>query len=88
MRITTIATAALVALSSSTLATADTTVVDITTSPVPVITGAVNLDFAETAANKTAGTMGIELDVDAGDVATVDLDFKACLLYTSPSPRD
>ena len=77
MRITTIATAALVALSSATLATADTTVVDITTSPVPVITGAVNLDFAETAANKTAGTMGIELDVDAGDVATVDLDFKA-----------
>ena len=77
MRITTIATEALVALSSATLATADTTVVDITTSPVPVITGAVNLDFAETAANKTAGTMGIELDVDAGDVATVDLDFKA-----------
>ena len=77
MRITTIATAALVALSSATLATADTTVEDITTSPVPVITGAVNLDFAETAANKTAGTMGIELDVDAGDVATVDLDFKA-----------
>jgi hypothetical protein len=43
----------------------------------PVITGAINLDFAETAAGKTAGTMGIELDVDAGSFATVDLDFKA-----------
>ena len=75
MRITTIATAALLALSSATLATADTTTVEAT--PVPVITGAVTLDFAETAANKTAGTMGIELDVDAGDIATVDLDFKA-----------
>ena len=77
MRITTIATAALVALSSATLAQAETAVVEATTSPVPVITGAVNLDFAETSASKTAGTMGIELDVDAGDVATVDLDFKA-----------
>jgi len=80
MRITTIATAALVALSSATLATlasAETAVVD-TTSPAPmIITGAVNLDFAETTANKTAGTMGIELDIDAGDIATVDLDFKA-----------
>ena len=77
MRITTIATAALVALSSATLAQAETAVVEATTSPVPVITGAVNLDFAETSASKTAGTMGIELDVDASDVATVDLDFKA-----------
>ena len=77
MRITTIATAALVALSSATLANAETAVVEATTSPVPVITGAVNLDFAETSASKTAGTMGIELDIDAGDVATVDLDFKA-----------
>ena len=77
MRITTIATAALVALSSATLANAETTVVEATTSPVPVITGAVNLDFAETTAGKTAGTMGIELDFDAGDVATIDLDFSA-----------
>ena len=76
MRITTIATAALVALSSATLAQAETAVVEATPA-VPVITGAVNLDFAETSASKTAGTMGIELDVDAGDVATVDLDFKA-----------
>jgi len=43
----------------------------------PALSGAVNLDFAETAAGKTAGTMGIELDVDAGSLATVDLDFKA-----------
>ena len=76
MRITTIATAALVALSSATLANAETAVVEATPA-VPVITGAVNLDFAETSAGKTAGTMGIELDIDAGDVATVDLDFKA-----------
>jgi hypothetical protein len=76
MRITTIATAALVALSSATLAQAETAVVEATPA-VPVITGAVNLDFAETSAGKTAGTMGIELDIDAGDVATVDLDFKA-----------
>ena len=76
MRITTIATVALMALSSATLANADTIVVD-TTPAVPVISGAVNLDFAETAANKTAGKMGVELDIDAGDVATVDLDFSA-----------
>ena len=76
MRITTIATAALVALSSATLANAETAVVEATPAA-PVMTGAVNLDFAETTAGKTAGTMGIELDFDAGDVATVDLDFKA-----------
>ena len=43
----------------------------------PVLSGAVTLDFAETAAGKTAGTMGVELDIDAGSLATVDLDFKA-----------
>ena len=43
----------------------------------PVITGAVNLDFAETTAGKTAGVMGIELDIDAPGVAIVDLDFEA-----------
>jgi hypothetical protein len=52
---------------AATSATADT----------PVISGAINLDFAETTAGKTAGTMGVELDVDAGSMATVDLDFKA-----------
>ena len=75
----TIATAALLALSSATSALAEDTVTK-TQAPAPtglVMTGAVNLDFAETTAGKTAGTMGIELDVDAGSMATVDLDFKA-----------
>ncbi len=59
----------------ATSAMADDTV---TATPVaPILTGAVNLDFAETAAGKTAGTMGVELDIDAGSLATVDLDFKA-----------
>ena len=58
---------AMVAAMAATSATADT----------PVISGAINLDFAETTAGKTAGTMGVELDVDAGSMATVDLDFKA-----------
>lgn len=72
MRLTTIAAAAMLVATS---AMAEDTV---TATPVaPILTGAVNLDFAETAAGKTAGTMGIELDFDAGDFATVDLDFKA-----------
>ena len=75
MRITTIATAGLLALSSATLANAETTAE--LPAVAPILTGAVNLDFAETAAGKTAGTMGVELDFDAGDIATVDLDFKA-----------
>ena len=65
---------ATLALSYTTFASADETAV---TAPTPLISGAVSLDFAETAANKTAGTMGVELDIDAGDLATVDLDFKA-----------
>ena len=68
---------AMVAAMATTSAMAEDTVTK-TQAPVgPVITGAVNLDFAETTAGKTAGTMGIELDVDAGSLATVDLDFKA-----------
>jgi hypothetical protein len=43
----------------------------------PVISGAVNLDFAEKAGDNYGGTMGIELDIDAGSLATVDLDFSA-----------
>jgi hypothetical protein len=73
MRILTTIAAILVA----TTAMADQAVEVTPTAATPVISGAVNLDFAETAANKTAGTMGIELDVDAGSLATVDLDFKA-----------
>ena len=63
---------AIVAAMATTSALAETE-----TPTAPILTGAVNLDFAETAAGKTAGTMGIELDVDAGSLATVDLDFKA-----------
>jgi hypothetical protein len=68
---------AMVAAMATTSAMAEDTVTK-TQAPVgPVLTGAVNLDFAETAAGKTAGVMGIELDIDAPGVATVDLDFKA-----------
>ena len=68
---------AMVAAMATTSAMAEDTVTKTQTPVGPVISGAVNLDFAETAANKTAGTMGIELDIDAGSLATVDLDFKA-----------
>ena len=68
---------AMVAAMATTSAMAEDTVTK-TQAPVgPVLTGAVNLDFAETAAGKTAGVMGIELDIDAPGVAIVDLDFKA-----------
>ena len=67
---------AMVAAMATTSALAEETVA-VATPTAPVLTGAINLDFAETTAGKTAGTMGVELDFDAGDVATVDLDFKA-----------
>ena len=73
MRILAIAMVAAMATTSAMAEETETVAVEAT----PMITGAVNLDFAETAAGKTAGTMGIELDIDAGDFATVDLDFKA-----------
>jgi hypothetical protein len=68
----------LVAAFAATSAFAEDTVTK-TQTPVmgPVLSGAVTLDFAETAAGKTAGTMGVELDINAGSLATVDLDFKA-----------
>jgi hypothetical protein len=74
MRILAIAMVAAMAASS---AVAEETVTKTQTPVGPVLTGAVNLDFAETTAGKTAGVMGIELDIDAGSLATVDLDFKA-----------
>jgi hypothetical protein len=43
----------------------------------PVLSGAVNLDFAETANNKYGGTFGLDLGVDVQGLATVDLDFSA-----------
>ena len=67
---------AMVAAMAATSAVAEETVA-VATPTAPGLTGAINLDFAETTAGKTAGTMGVELDFDAGDVATVDLDFKA-----------
>ena len=73
MRILAIAMVAAMAANS---AVAEETVA-VATPTAPVMTGAINLDFAETDAGKTAGTMGVELDFDAGDVATIDLDFKA-----------
>ena len=42
----------------------------------PLISGEVSLDFAETATNDIGGTMGIELNVNAAGLATVDLDFE------------
>ena len=63
------------AMAISTAAFAEDTV---TATPVaPILTGAVNLDFAETAGtNDIGGTMGVELNIDAGSLATVDLNFK------------
>ena len=43
----------------------------------PVLSGEVALNFAETAAGKTAGTMGLDLGVDMSGMATIDLNFKA-----------
>lgn len=43
----------------------------------PVISGEVSLDFAETVNNNWGGTMGLELDVNAHGLATVDLGFTA-----------
>ena len=70
-----LSTVALAAIVSATFASADGAVAPAVVTP--IMTGAVSLDFAETAAGKTAGTMGVELDIDAGSLATVDLDFKA-----------
>ena len=43
----------------------------------PVLSGEVSLDFAETAANDIGGTMNLDLGVDMGGLATVDLNFEA-----------
>ena len=65
------------AMAISTAAFAEDTVTKVTPMvAAPVLSGAVNLDFAETAGDKIGGTMGIELDIDAGSLATIDLDFK------------
>ncbi len=41
------------------------------------ITGEVELGFAETANDKIGATMGVDLDINAGDMATVALGFSA-----------
>ena len=64
------------ALAISTAAFAEDTVTKVTpTVAAPVLSGEVSLDFAETAANDIGGTMNLELGVDMGGLATVDLNF-------------
>ena len=41
----------------------------------PIITGEVSLDFAETTNNNYGGTFNLDLGINAGDLATIDLDF-------------
>lgn len=66
------------AMAISTAAFAEDTVTK-TQTPVmgPVLSGEVSLDFAETANDKIGGTMNLDLGVDMGGLATVDLDFTA-----------
>jgi len=71
MRNVFITTVAALAMTASAALSEDATVV-----PTPVLTGEVALDFAETAAGDVAGTMGIDLGIDAAGLATVDLDFE------------
>lgn len=66
---------AFVAAMAATTAMADTLIVS--EAPAPILSGEVSLDFAETANENYGGTMGVELDINAGEIATVDLGFKA-----------
>ena len=63
------------AMAISTAAFAEDTVTKVTTPVAPVLSGEVSLDFAETAGDKLGGTMNLDLGVDMGGLATVDLDF-------------
>ena len=63
------------AMAISTAAFAEDTVTKVTTPVAPVLSGEVSLDFAETANDKIGGTMNLDLGVDMGGLATVDLDF-------------
>jgi hypothetical protein len=71
MRNVFITTVAALAMTASAALSEDATVV-----PTTVLTGEVALDFAETAAGDYAGTMGIDLGIDAAGLAAVDLDFE------------
>ena len=42
----------------------------------PIISGEVSLDFAETTNKNYGGTFSLDLGIDAGGLATVDLDFE------------
>ena len=64
------------AMAISTAAFAEDTVTKVTTPVAPVLSGEVSLDFAETANDKIGGTMNLDLGVDMGGLATVDLDFE------------
>ena len=50
---------------------------DTTTAVNPLMTGELSLNFAETAGDKIGGTMALDLDINAGGIATVDLGLKA-----------
>ena len=50
---------------------------DTTTAVNPLMTGELSLNFAETAGDKIGGTMALDLDINAADLATVDLGLKA-----------
>lgn len=58
-------------------AVADTETMTKETPMTPLMTGEVSLDFAETTNDNYGGTMNVDLDINAGEVATVDLGFKA-----------
>jgi len=60
------------AMAISTAAFAEDTAAPVAT---PVLSGEVSLDFAETANDKWGGTMNLDLGVDMGGLATVDLNF-------------
>ena len=61
------------AMAISTAAFAEDTVAPVAA---PVISGEVSLDFAETTNNNYGGTFNLDLGINAGDIATVDLDFE------------
>ena len=50
---------------------------DTTTAVTPLMTGELSLNLAETAGDKIGGTMALDLDINAGGIATVDLGLKA-----------
>lgn len=64
-------TTALVFVASASFAEDNTTIVT------PVVSGEVSLDFAETASGDWGGAMGLDLGINAGELATVDLGFEA-----------